>query len=345
MTRTGGKPASEQAVIGALRWLQKVQNPDGTWGHKYPGAMTGLALLCYQGHGETHLASKEFGIVLTNAINAVLAAGTKAQGDLTLGERKTTLQWSYEHGIATYALCEAYTMTKDDRLAPLVQQAVAHILKGQGPDGGWCYSYVYTDPKTHKPLSGDTSVTGWQIQALKAAHLTGLPIDGIPEALDKAMNDLDRVYNPATGAFGYWKAGDHKYTLTGVGVLSKMFWKGRIDAQIREAMKDIMNGPPVDYSSSTANLYAWYYNTQACFMVGGGSWEKWNRMFQDQLVNHQSPDGSWPVTIGKEPGGLNAANDIDGQLYRTCLCTLMLEVYYRYLPTGKAGGSALDAPH
>ncbi|MDD5260717.1 MAG: terpene cyclase/mutase family protein [Methylacidiphilales bacterium] len=337
MSRSGGKEASEQAVLNALRWLQKVQNPNGTWGERWPGAMTGLATLCYLGHGETPMTSREFGSTVEKAINALLDAGAKNEGNMTLrgkdfGDNEST----YEHAIATYALCEAYTMTKDERLAPVVTKAVGYILKGQGPDGGWVYRYT-------KAVPSDTSVSGWQIQALKAAKLTGLPIDGIPDALDKAMKNLDRVYNPKTGAYGYHVPTDRAYSLTGVGVLCKVFWQENIDGSIRQSIKEIMAGPPVKYDLPTCNLYAWYYHTQACFMVGGGAWAKWNRMFQDEIDRSQDADGSWPPNP-KSKEGLTTADTVDGSLYRTCLCTLMLEVYYRYLPTGKLSGEVKEDP-
>ncbi len=338
MSRSGGKEASEQAVLNALRWLQKVQNPNGTWGEKWPGAMTGLATLCYLGHGETPMSSREFGSTVEKAINALLDGGTKNEGSMSLRGKGIDHDGAYEHGIATYALCEAYTMTKDERLAPLVTKAVGYILNGQGADGGWVYGYGKTVPS-------DTSVSGWQIQALKAAKLTALPIDGIHDALDKAIKNLDRVYNTKTGAYGYHIPTDRNYTLTGVGVLCKVFWEERIDGSIRQSVKEIMAGPPVKYDLPTCNLYAWYYDTQACFMVGGGTWAKWNRMFQDELDRSQDADGSWPVSSkSKEIGGLSAADTVDGALYRTCLCTLMLEVYYRYLPTGKLSSEVKEDP-
>ena len=104
---------------------------------------------------------------------------------------------------------------------------------------------------------------------------------------------------------------------------------------VRAGLKNIMEGPPVKYDAKDANLYAWYYHTQACFMAGGDVWTKWNRLFQDEIVNHQGPEGCWPPNGGGDVGGLGAADNIDGQIYRTTLCTLMLEVFYRYLPTGK----------
>src|ERR1051325_548958 len=101
-------------------------------------------------------------------------------------------------------------------------------------------------------------------------------------------------------------------------------------------MKETDKKYPVDYKGDTANLYAWYYNTQACLMVGGAAWTKWNRLFQEQIVKNQSPDGSWPPIAGKSAGGeLQRDPEGDGRFYRTNLCILMLEVYYRYMPTTK----------
>jgi hypothetical protein len=63
--------------------------------------------------------------------------------------------------------------------------------------------------------------------------------------------------------------------------------------------------------------------TQAKFQKGGADWDAWNRMFANELVQNQQRDGHWE---GGEHGGT---------VYTTTLCCLMLEVYYRYLPTYK----------
>ena len=236
----GERPAAEQSVLRALRWLQTQQQTDGTWGaNGYSGAFTGLALLCYLGHGETPQTSQEFGVVVTNAINALVTEGTRSQGNLSFKIPIGSQNGAYVHGICTYALCEAYDMTKDERLPPIVTQAVDYIVKGQRPDGGWAYGYSL-DPAFGP---SDTSVSGWQIQALKAAHLTGLPgMDKIVQpVLDKAMKNLDRVFNPKDGSFGYRVPGDRNYALTGLGVLAKLFWLGRPDRTVREGLVNIMS--------------------------------------------------------------------------------------------------------
>ena len=73
----------------------------------------------------------------------------------------------YSHPIRTYALCEAYTMTKIPKLKEYAKRAAEVIIKGQNESGGWAYGYGKDFAHT------DLSVTGWNIQALKAAALTG----------------------------------------------------------------------------------------------------------------------------------------------------------------------------
>ncbi len=332
MDKNKGKESSEKAVMAGLRWLAKNQSEDGSWSPEFTPAMTGFAILCYLGHGETP-ESPEFGPVVKKGLDWLLQRGTEFEGRMSL----TKNGWGgnhgvYEHGIATYAMAEYYTMTKDERYAELLKQAVTHIVEGQAPDGGWNYGYT-------KEPNSDTSVTGWQIQALKAAHLSGLNIPGVDEALDKAMLDLKRVQG-SKGGFGYRKAED-RYSLTGVGVLCTYFWKQDKDKVVREGidflLKETDDRHPVKYKAEPANLYAWYYNTQACLMYGGSTWSKWNRLFQDEIVENQTTDGSWPPTGGRNIAGgeLEKKGDGAGPFYRTSLCVLMLEVFYRYMPTTK----------
>jgi hypothetical protein len=328
MKMTGGKDASEKAVMAGLRWLKQNQKEDGSWGPQHAPAMTGLAVLCFLGHGEMP-ESPEFGPAVKKALDWLLKKGNEFDGRMSL--TKNAFGNVYEHAIATYAMCEYYSMTKDERMVDLIKKAVGYIVDGQAPDGGWQYGFA-------KGIDSDTSVSGWQIQALKAAHLTQLNIRGVDESLDKAMLNLKRVQGPK-GGFGYRKAED-KYSLTGVGVLCTYFWKQDKDKLVKDGIEFLLKATedryPVKYQGPQPNLYAWYYHTQACLMYGGSAWSKWNRMFQDEIAKSQSPDGSWPPTGGNAGGeGLEKSPDGSGPIYRTALCVLMLEVFYRYMPTNK----------
>jgi hypothetical protein len=331
MAKNNMKPKSEAAVLAGLRWLKKTQKEDGSWSTQYTPSMTGLAVLCFLGHGETP-ESPEFGPTVKKGVDWILNNGTKFQGRLSMAT-SFSQTGVYEHGIAAYALGEYYTMTKDDRVKDVFSQAIAHIIAGQAPDGGWQYAYA-------KGPDSDTSVSGWQIQALKAAHLSGLNLPGVDDCLDKAMANLKRVNGPK-GGFGYKTAAD-SYSLTGAGVLCTYFWKGEKDKVVRDGIKFIIEETekqyPVVYKSEKANLYAWYYHTQACLMFGGSAWTKWNKWFQDEITDAQiqkgEDAGSWPA-IAAKAAGPQSDEKAAGPYYRTTLCVLMLEVYYRYMPTNK----------
>jgi hypothetical protein len=323
MAQNKMKSKTEQAVLRGLAWLQQNQNPDGSWGDGNKGAMTGLALLCFLGHGETP-ESQQFGLTVAKAVQWIIDNGTKNEGRLHMG-KAFSQPGVYEHGICAYALGEYYTMTKDERVIELLKQAISHIVQGQGPGGGWMYSYDKT--------ANDLSVSGWQIQALKAAHLSQLNLPGVDSSLDKAMTYLENVKGK-NGGYGY-RGPEDRYSLTGVGILCRLFWKGE-RGELRKGMEWMLDttekSKPVKYKGDDADLYAWYYHTQACLMFGGSAWSKWNRWFQDEICDVQNPDGSWPAPGGKGHGP-QGANSMTGKVYRTTLCILMLEVFYRYMPT------------
>jgi hypothetical protein len=327
--------ATENAVLKGLRWLRDHQNEDGSWGEKNKGAMTGLALLCFLGHGELP-ESPEFGLTVNRAVQWLVDGGT------TYGNRLSMTKdgWGdnagvYEHAIATYALGEFYTLTKDERLTELLPKAVAFIVEGQGPDGGWAYRYDKSQP-------GDTSVSGWQVQALKAAYLTKLNLPGVDAALDRAMKNFDRVQGP-NGGYGY-RGPEDRYSLTGVGVLSELFWRGTRDKDLRRSVEFITDKSekefPVRYQGEKGDLYAWYYHSQAMLMYGGAAWTNWERRFSGEIVQAQTPAGDWPPMRASGVGHLQDADHLTGQVYRTSLCVLMLEVYYRYLPIHRTDAAA-----
>ena len=312
-----------QCLPRALDWFQKNQNPDGSWGDSNKSAMTGLALLSFLAHGETP-DSWTYGPSVTKAVNWIIENGAKFDGRMHMAQQFNA-SGVYEHGICTYALCEYYTMTKDDRVLPMLKKAVGYIVEGQGPGGGWMYTYDKS--------ANDLSVSGWQIQALKAAHLTKLNLPGVEASLDKAVAYIEHVKGPK-GGYGYREAGD-KYSLTGVGIYSSLLWKverGELRKGMEWLIDETEKNKPVKYNSDTADLYAWYYHTRACLMFGGSAWKRWNAWFQDEIVNAQGADGSWPVPSVKGHGP-QSTPDKTGQVYRTALCTLMLEAFYRYLPT------------
>ena len=322
----GGTPECEEAVMKALRWIKSTQNSDGSWGSADQVAMTGFALLAYLGHCETP-QSPEFGDSVSRGIAYLINMGMKNDGRMTV-HPLTSIRWVYEHGIATYALSEAYTFTsKMDIQIPdldtVVKKATEIIMDGQGESGGWVYRYAPTN-------DGDNSVGYWQIQALKAASHTGLwPDSKFKRYGRKAVDWLEKAQGP-NGAIGY--RGDSKRSpgLTGGGVLCMQLWgEGRSKAA-RAGIKYISGNQPFKWGEASSNLYYHYYNAQAMINQGGREWDEYNKLFRDELLKNQASNGSWNQNMAHGPVNEHMA---------TCLATLMLEVYYRFLPgTGSASG-------
>jgi hypothetical protein len=306
---------TEQAVQRALKWLKENQEPNGSW-KKNTDAMTGLAILTFLAHGETP-ASEEYGETVTKAIQYLISRQQK-DGQIGGGGHKV-----YPHSIATYALAEAYSLTRIPMIKPVLEKAVEHMLRGQQATGMWDYDWK-------KGSRLDTSVTGWMVQALKAAYMAGVNVPGLKASMEKAAEGLKtKVYNPETGAFGYTGPQTRNDSMTGVATLALQLLGEGGSSEVRGGIKAMrMLNCDWDAPDTYSPLYAWYYITQAKFHQGGTTWSSWNNRFAAQYVRNQHEDGHWSFPNGKETGASPG-----GDVYSTCLASLTLMVYYRHLPS------------
>ncbi|MDA3800220.1 MAG: terpene cyclase/mutase family protein [Kiritimatiellae bacterium] len=329
MRRFGGNSIAEGAVMRALRWLKKNQSKNGSWpSEKY--AMTSLALLTFMAHGETP-DSEEFGETVQNAIKFLVANGKRAPA-------------RYSCEIVAYAMCEAYGLTKIPAVKEVAEYSLNRVIKGQNPTGGWDYGLKGTETRN------DTSVDGWAIQALKAAKMAGIHHPDFQQSWSMAIKGIQANSNQETGHIGYTGPRGGNPGLTGAGVLALQFLGAAKTSECRKGInylkglgyivwdgdkKTWMGGSPI---------YYWYYITQAIFQEdaerSGQWWRSWNNEMQKNLVKNQIIEkdayqfkeeefdiGHWVSPSESEHG--------NGTVQYTTMCTLMLEVYYRYLPTFK----------
>jgi prenyltransferase beta subunit len=329
LKESGGTPECDEAVVKGLRWLKQNQNSDGSWGTSNHPAMTGLALLCYFGHCETPV-SDEFGESCLRAIVYLVNLGIKNNGKMA--SNFTSNGWVYEHAIATYALGEAYTFCKEinyevPNLKEITEKAGQFIIDNQNQNGGW--AYLYAKEKGHT----DSSIVGWQLQALKACSHTDIKYKGMKSSVNKGLDYLSRLQG-SNGGFGY-SNNTVRPALTGVGVLCFQMWGKANSSEARKGVKFIRDNFKLDWNTQDSDLYSHYYASQAMMQAGGANWKFYNDLFREQLLSNQNPDGSWKApkftAHGQSPGNV---------VYRTTLSILMLEVYYRFLNTG--GGSARE---
>lgn len=332
----GGTEACEVAVVKASDWLKATQNPDGSWTGRRQAAMTGLALLAFLGHCETPL-SEQYGETVLKAIVYLVNLGG-SHGKLTTDEGDR--HWPYEHAIATYALAEATTFCGSFNIpipgrAEVTRLAGQFVIDNQNQSGGWDYAYAAGGGR-----GGDLSITAWHIQALKACEHTGIEFANLRRSANRAVDYVAGLQNKS-GGFGYVDAsrpaGDVDYfTLTGAGVLSLQMWNRGSQAGVRNGARYIDRNTRFDYDTEFSDLYGHYYEAQAMMNRGGEQWLRYNALFRDQLLDHQNADGSWADPGGggkvRAAGAEFAGGSTFSIHYRTCLATLMLEVYYRYLP-------------
>lgn len=337
----GGSEASEAAVAAALKWFAEHQFPDGSWSFDHtkgpcqgkcsqPGKLengrnsaTGMALLPFLGSGQTHKEGAYKEKVRGGLYFLVQNMKSNNQGGATLADGGSM----YGHGICSIVLCEAYAMTHDRELMAPAQAVINHIVYAQDPvGGGWRYA-------PRQP--GDTSAVGWQLMALKSAHMAYLQVP--PQTIANAVKFLDSVQSDSGSKYGYTGPGAGLAT-TSVGLLSRMYlgWKKENPALQRGVEFLAKTGP------SKGNLYYSYYATQIMRHNEGEEWKKWNAVMRDSLVDSQEKSGhqkgSWFTGAGDHGA------DRGGRHYCTSMSTMILEVYYRHMPIYRKAASEEDFP-
>lgn len=344
LKEAGGSAASEAAVAKGLRWLALHQAPDGHWsldsfnlharrdlnsqvfandnstgkGQKNDTAGAAFGVLPFLAAGITHKPTgqeKEDQYVKTvqRALNYLVSKQGKDgrfPGGMGGG--------MYAHALATMAICEAYGMTADPMLRRSAVAAINYAVAAQDPvGGGWRY-----EPRQ----PGDTSVTVWEMAALKSGQVAGLSVPMV--TFKRAEKFLDSCETQA-GGFGYVPSVEATPTMTAAGLLCR-FYLGTTprNPKVLKGVELLLKQAPPDARPS---VYYEYYATQVMFHLGGDQWEKWNqgadqkKGIRDVLIQRQDKDGSW------DPKGEPHAM-AGGRIMQTSLSLLTLEVYYRHAP-------------
>ncbi len=331
--KLGGNDISEAAVERGLEWLAAHQYAAGNWSihdmncrdHECTGrgsyqadpAATGLALLAFLGAGHTHMTGK-YQPVVDRGLSWLTERQT-SEGDLFAAESE--FAGFYSHGIAAIALCEAFGMTKDPQLREPSQRAIDYITASQHPKfGGWRYQPQF---------ESDTSVSGWQLMALKSGEMAGL---NIPDAAYAGVKTwLDTVEDTENaGRFSYHPTKEVTQSMTAEGLLMRQYLGARRDNDAVQAGASYLQQRLP--RSESRDVYYWYYATQVMFHMQGEYWEVWNASLRDTMVESQEKGGPVRGSWSPELPTRDTWGQSGGRHYVTCMNLLMLEVYYRHLP-------------
>ena len=355
MTRGGagyGDASTEAAVLKALRWLKKNQRQDGSWSGN-PISNTGLAILSFLAHGETP-QSPEFGPTVESAIKYLINAQTEKGGVVSF---KGADKNEYATLIATYALGEAYGMTKNLDAKYAAEKSMTRIVESQTPTGGWDYKMEKNSKRD------DVSYGGWALQALKACKLAGIHPEGLDECINKAMHCL-ATRNFHDGGFYYTPQSKGKPKgLTATGCLAMQLLGFGDRKEVVEALDTMREWLPAfkqgqikvqGVDAGNCPQYYCYYASQCKYQAGmkqGATpenvkaWQDWNvamkKLYTESII---TLDGEYEFEGKPHKIGYWKNEDAhsSGPVMSTCLCALQLMVYYRYLPTTQAEKGSND---
>lgn len=340
----GGTPEASAAVRRGLAWLARTQQADGSWTlkgadalpagepaeeepHDNATAATAFALLPFLGEGITHKKAPaepaEFGkytYVVEKGLAYLAAHQVRGRGatDGFFGDSM------YAHSLATIAFCEAFGLSRDDRLRINARQGVKYLLAAQDPaGGGWRYT-----PRQ----KGDLSVTGWVVIALRSGQFAGM---GVPaKQIRKAERFVESLAcGPADAAasrYRYDAERPESRPMTAAGLLSRLYlgWK-RDEPDLAAGEDYLMEHIPPSQARALGPSYFYYYATQVLHHVESEHFDVWNYRMREHLLRLQRTsgdlEGSW------DPQGCDHGKE-GGRMYATVMSLLTLQVYYRHLP-------------
>ncbi|MDR2754711.1 MAG: terpene cyclase/mutase family protein [Planctomycetaceae bacterium] len=337
----GGSNQTDESVIAALRWLVRVQMPNGSWSLSGPyrdaaprnrdnrNAATAMALLAFQGYGVTpdakHPQLIEFSKSVRTGWDWLILQQNPEDGCFFREGLAHYEQRFYTHGLCTIALCELLAMTQNQAFREPAQRAIDYCLKHQSIEGGWRY-------RADRFGSGsDVSVTGWIVLALRSGEAAGLSVP--LETYQNIMKYLDLVSRNNGSQYIYREQEpEFRISMTAEALLCRelLGWK-RNDQRLEQGIQILIRPEhqPTFEDHYKRDAYYWFYATQTLHYFGGEPWKIWNNRMRELLVQHQEKQGtntgSWnPNLPVQDKWGTHY-----GRLYTTCLLIYILEVYYR----------------
>lgn len=360
---------SQRAVDRGLAWLASHQDPEGFWDcdgfdimddPQYPRAtgrgrphhdvgVTGLALLAFLGAGNTPHEGR-YKTNVKRGVEYLCDVQNSESGCLTVEEGE---HFMYDHALGTLALTEAYGLSKNNWVKKKAKKALEYIHESKNPGKAWRYNNRDPNPLTQN----DVSVTGWMVMCLASARDFGLPIH--ESDIVDAMAYIDEMTDTSTGRTGYMRRGsfssreqgedeiwpaEYGESMTAVAVFCRFFCGNILNdiegqsALIRKGGDLLMKKLPrwgeeekgPQAGKFYTDFYYWYYGSYAMYQLGGKYWDTWKRAMIRAVVDNQIKDEKNKNELGSWHPQVDPWGDCGGRIYSTALCTLCLEVFYRY---------------
>lgn len=321
----GMTPKSQQAIQKGIKFLISQQDQEeGFWRadvgfklmtdyyveseNKPHVGITAMACMALMANGNIP-GQGPYGGNIRKAIRFIISCQEQDKSTSSYGFITKHGTRMYSHAFATLCLAEAYGMTHDLEIRPVLKNAVKLIITSQNEQGAWRYVPGAKD--------ADMSITVCQVQALRAARNVGIHVP--KQTIDRAV-DYVRRSAASYGGFHYQVMEDTRtsFALTAAG-LTSMYSAGEYDnLPLRPHLQYLLNRRDYPDSNHYFYYYGHYYAIQAMYMAGGEYWNSWYPHIRDELIECQEHDGSWKDNVGK--------------IYSTAVSLVILQMPNHYLP-------------
>ncbi len=289
------KISFDEVIEKSLYWLAKNQEPDGSWsaerwgGKKgYTIGVTGLALLSLIKKNVEHEKN------IKHAWDYLLE---QQRRDGLFGPENSA--FLYNHGIATTALLESYSIYPTETIKRSVDKALQYISSIQNPEGWW-------------GDSSNISLSVWQVYALCRAYILGWK--NAEKSIQRSLLWLASMAKRhdfwgnvdasiATGAF-LFSLPEKRYS-----ILEK-------DNKIKHTLQALLYQP-----NHKIEYYHYYFLTHAICNVFQNKSNDYIHFLQKKLLEKQVQAGVYRGTW--EPAGISG--NIGGRVYSTAMATLSLQ--------------------
>lgn len=337
-----------RAILAGLRWLKNAQDKrTGGWDAQKWGAnhrrrdagVSGLALLAFLAYGCSDVPRGRMAEFAPTVRAAVTYLIEKQQGSPGEGNEGWFGEKMYSQAICAMALAEASAMLQNRilrrRARAAAQRGLDYIIRQQPGHGSFTYEGGGRPPRGGARSTCDVSVTGFVLQAFKAARTVGLRVPD--EAIARCEEFLSKTLcKDGSSPYRidprrYQQRGSGKVSMTAASLTGRLFFghNRRGDDCRRQAAFLTRDDRHIQEAKRANNLYTIYYMSLAMYNMGGRYWREWVQNFRRPLRRRQveaGPNaGSWP-TDGFRYGRHG------GRVYTTAMACLALAPF-KYLPS------------
>ena len=345
-------PVERQAIASAMAWLTRHQDADGKWSAsefmkhdpeedrcdgkgdaRHDLRVTGLALMALMANGST-MRSGPHRSAVKRAV--IWIKERQIEGGLLRASKEHPLL--VDHAIATFALSEAYQISRYRTLKRYVQLAVNALEKAQNPDKGW--------GRAPNDEASDPIATAWALFALRSAKHGALKVNTKLVAATRSY--VDKVSSPMTGLYGEdWRLGRkqagsnkapkksqrrktsrrHAVAYAALGIIARraLGQSAKTHPPLIAAADQILKHAPRPDSPAAPSPHGYYFGSLALWESGGRHWKLWSKQLGETLCRDQrskgSVAGSWNPSPAWKPRG--------GRVEATALAALTLSTLTR----------------